>query len=81
MPRKKLSPIADDQEVLAFLTAVLRGSVGGAEEPPSIGERCRAAELLGKHQRLFDARDDRPTDDAAAEAVRSALNALRTADA
>lgn len=39
--------VADSQEILRFLTAVLRGELGSEKE------RMRAAELLGKRQGLF----------------------------
>ncbi|MBE6764019.1 MAG: terminase small subunit [Ruminococcaceae bacterium] len=39
--------VASSQEILQFLTAVLRGEVGSEKE------RMRAAELLGKRQGLF----------------------------
>jgi len=39
--------VADSDEILRFLTAVLRGEVGSEKE------RMRAAELLGKRQGLF----------------------------
>ncbi len=39
--------VANSQEILQFLTAVLRGEVGSEKE------RMRAAELLGKRQGLF----------------------------
>ncbi len=39
--------VADSEEILRFLTAVLRGEVGSEKE------RLRAAELLGKRQGLF----------------------------
>ncbi len=39
--------VADSEEILRFLTAVLRGELGSEKE------RMRAAELLGKRQGLF----------------------------
>ncbi len=39
--------VADSEEILRFLTAVLRGEAGSEKE------RMRAAELLGKRQGLF----------------------------
>lgn len=58
--------IADSKEILEFLTRVMRGKekeikkviVNGAEaeieEPPSVQQRIRAAELLGKRYGVFD---------------------------
>lgn len=59
--------IADQREILETLTAVLRGEaraatligLGGGEEeintdmPPTMSERIRAAELLGKRYRMW----------------------------
>ncbi len=51
---------ADGEEILRFLTAVMRGEVrdgkgvdGGEGALPKVSERTRAAELLGRNQRLF----------------------------
>lgn len=63
----KTSRIADQEEVLELLTSIARGEakgggmqgVGGGEEvithkvPPTIAERTKAAELLGKRYSLF----------------------------
>lgn len=63
----KTERIADAEEVLELLSSIARGEakggglkgVGGGEEvitediPPTIGERVRAAELLGKRYSLF----------------------------
>ena len=63
----KSERVADQEEVLEFLTATMRGEVksdtliglGGGEEAisnelgPSTAERVRAAELLGKRYSLF----------------------------
>lgn len=55
-----MAALADGEEILRFLTAVMRGEVRdgkGAEEGvgmlPKVSERTRAAELLGRNQRLF----------------------------
>ena len=52
--------VADSEEILLFLTAVLRGEVGSEKE------RMRAAELLGKRQGLFS---DKVTPEAVTEVV------------
>jgi phage terminase small subunit len=63
----KTDRIADQEEVLELLTSIARGEakggglkgVGGGEEvithdlPPTIAERTKAAELLGKRYSLF----------------------------
>lgn len=63
----KTERVADAEEVLELLSSIARGEarggglqgVGGGEEiitkdiPPTIGERVRAAELLGKRYSLF----------------------------
>ena len=62
--------IANGIEVLEYLTRVMRGKekeikkviVNGAEaeieEPPSVQQRTRAAELLGKRYGVFDAQKE-----------------------
>ena len=45
---------ADAKEVLEYLTAVMRGEVKDAFDlDPSLADRTKAAELLGKRYRLF----------------------------
>lgn len=46
--KKVHRPIAGDEEVLQFLTRVLRG-----DEVENVRERMKAAELLGKHLGCF----------------------------
>lgn len=67
MEKLKSKRIADQQEIMEFLTAVKRGEVsaaaliglgGGAEEittdmPPTMNERVKAAELLGKRYAMW----------------------------
>lgn len=67
MEELKSERVADQQEVLETLTAILRGEasagalkgVGGGEEeviddmPPTMSERIRAAELIGKRHRMW----------------------------
>ena len=67
MEALKTERVADQQEILETLTSVIRGEaraatlvgVGGGEEyieknmPPTMAERIRAAELLGKRYRMW----------------------------
>lgn len=66
MESKTADLIASQDEVLAYLTGVLRGKEKGTvlvgqgmgmqlvqKEPPTVSERTKAAELLGKRYRLF----------------------------
>ncbi|MBQ3180963.1 MAG: terminase small subunit [Firmicutes bacterium] len=46
--------VAEPEEILQFLTEVMRGTVSPQrEETPKVSERTKAAELLGRNQRLF----------------------------
>ena len=75
MEEKKSELIADQDEVLQYLTAVLRGqskssvlarTVIGSEEvidkPPDEKERLKAAELLGKRYGLYTEKIDAEID-------------------
>lgn len=67
MEELKSERVADQQEIMEFLTAVKRGKAraatliglgGGAEEieedmPPTMAERVKAAELLGKRYAMW----------------------------
>lgn len=67
MEELKSVRVADQQEVLETLTAILRGETTAAtlrgigegaqvideEMPPTMGERIRAAELIGKRFRMW----------------------------
>lgn len=86
MERLKKPTIAEAEEVLEYLTAVLRGEsrshvlardFNGAErvieKPPDEKERLRAAELIGKRYGLWDKKQDTETeqaDDGFVEALR-----------
>ena len=51
-----LPDIATDQEIRQLLTDILRGEpFSGADRPPSIAERLKAVELLGKSTGLWTA--------------------------
>jgi phage terminase small subunit len=57
--RKKPKKVAEGDEVLEYLTAVVRGENPDAPEGaklPDGKDRLRAAELLGKHLGLFSDR-------------------------
>ena len=47
--------VACKTEIMQFLTEVMRGEVqdGKEPQPPKVSERTKAAELLGKSQRIF----------------------------
>lgn len=49
MPAVKKKAIADADEVLSFITSVLRGE----QEESKLGDRLKAADMLGKRYRLF----------------------------
>lgn len=55
--RVRAGQAAAEEEILQFLTAVMRGEVQDGEadggKPPKVSERTKAAELLGRNQRLF----------------------------
>lgn len=71
MDEKKSSLIASQDEVLEYLTSVVRGKAKGttlvglgmgaqevSQEPPTVSERTKAAELLGKRYALFTDRQE-----------------------
>lgn len=75
MAEKETKLIADQDEVLKYLTAVMRGESGahvlardmtGADrvikKPPDEKERLRAAELLGKRYGLYTEKVEQQTD-------------------
>jgi len=51
MPRKK--KVANEKEVTAFFSAVMRGEAAADENPPGVKDQLKAAELLGKHFGMF----------------------------
>lgn len=66
MEELKTERVADQQEILETLTAVIRGEALGTElvgkgkgkqevqqEPPSVADKIRAAELLGKRYAMW----------------------------
>lgn len=104
MEELKTERVADQQEILETLTSVLRGEsraatligLGGGEEmierdmPPTMSERIKAAELLGKRYRMWTDKVDiehsgeietkmdlsKLTD----EELRAIANSIKTAD-
>lgn len=104
MEQLKSERVADQQEILETLTAVLRGEARAAtlrgvgegaqvieeEMPPTMGERIRAAELIGKRHRIWTDKVDiehsgeietkmdlsKLTD----EELRAIANSIKTAD-
>lgn len=52
MGMERNDAIADDREVLAYLTAVMRGE-GSEQMPVKQGDALKAAELIGKKYGLF----------------------------
>jgi phage terminase small subunit len=58
--------VADAEEVLQYLTDVMRGNIRDRGEEASIESRTRAAELLGKRYKIFV---DRREVEASVEAV------------
>ena len=76
MPRKKLDPVAGEEEVLAFYTSVMRGTLPG-DAPPTVSEQCKAAEMLGRHYRLFEEKEVSRPDSAAAQAIRETMTRMR----
>jgi len=55
MPNKK--QVADETEVAAFFSGVMRGEPAADEKPPGVKDQLKAAELLGKHFGMFDSKD------------------------
>lgn len=72
MEQLKTERVADQQEILETLTSVLRGEATAAtlrgigegaqvideDMPPTMGERIKAAELLGKRYRMWTEKVD-----------------------
>ena len=53
---------ADEMEVAAFFSAVMRGAPAADEKPPGVKDQLKAAELLGKHFGMFSDRENREED-------------------
>lgn len=50
--------VADETEVAAFFSAVMRGEPAADEKLPGVKEQLKAAELLGKHFGMFADREN-----------------------
>ena len=62
MPRKKKHPVASEEDVAAFFSAVMWGKPAADEHLPGLKEQLKAAELLGKHFGMFaDKKEDSDT--------------------
>ena len=57
--RKRI--VADEKEVAAYFTGVMRGQLAADEKLPGVKDQLKAAELLGKHFGMFreQERDER----------------------
>ena len=54
MPGRRKKPcVADETEVAAYFTGVMRGEPTADEKLPGVKEQLKAAELLGKHFGMF----------------------------
>lgn len=51
---KRTLKVAENQEILRFLTSIMRGEEYEEMKDSTIKERMKAAELLGKRLRLFE---------------------------
>lgn len=65
---------AAGDEILQFLTAVMRGEVQdgetpGESKPPKVSERTKAAELLGRNRRLFSDKEKREAGEAVVKII------------
>lgn len=71
--RLRAGNAAAEDEILQFLTAVMRGEVQDGEpeggKPPKVSERTKAAELLGRNQRLFSDKEKREAGEAVVKIV------------
>ena len=68
--------VASPEEVLATLTAILRGEMTEEKGGPKISERSRAAELFGKRYGLFDKPEPEEADAGMKKALPQVLAAV-----
>ena len=54
LKEKKKQNIADDEEILQFLTSVMKGDAYIEKSDSIMKDRMKAAELLGKRQNTFE---------------------------
>ena len=56
---KKKEEIANDTDILQFLTSVMKGDAYKEKNDGVMKDRMRAAELLGKRQKVFEQTDSK----------------------
>ena len=56
---KKKEEIANDTDILQFLTSVMKGDAYKEKNDGVMKDRMRAAELLGKRQNVFEQTDSK----------------------
>lgn len=54
LEEKRKEEIADDVDILQFLTSVMKGDAYKEKSDSAMKDRMRAAELLGKRQNIFE---------------------------
>lgn len=59
MPKKQ-KKVADETEVAAFWTEVMRGHLAADERPPGVKDQLKATEFLGKHLGMFKESKEMP---------------------
>ena len=55
--RGRKGRVADEKEVAAYFTDVMRGKLAADEKLPGVKDQLKAAELLGKHFGMFSERE------------------------
>ena len=55
--RGRKRSVADETEVAAYFTAVMRGKEAADEKLPGVKDQLKAAELLGKRFGMFSGRE------------------------
>ncbi len=59
LEEKRKEEIADDTDILQFLTSVMKGDAYKEKNDAVMKDRMRAAELLGKRQNVFEQTDSK----------------------
>ena len=59
MPKKQ-KEVADEIEVAAFWTEVMRGGLAADDRPPGMKDQLKATEFLGKHLGMFKESKETP---------------------
>lgn len=62
MGRKKKNPVAKEEDVAAFFSAVMWGKPAADENLPGLKDQLKAAELLAKHFGMFGEKKDEQTE-------------------